>query len=358
MQSAHLGCLIDHVCVEIEDSLLDSQRREMDTESGKDRYGIIAAGKYVPPTVRTNHDISNMVCTSDEWIRDKTGISERRIASAHEATSDMAVKAAADALASANVDACDVNLLIVATSTPDYQLPSCASRVQGMLGCSRCTAFDVNATCSGWIHALDVSRRFLGTLGYEYAVVVGADCYSRIVDWTDRTTCILFGDGAGAVVLGPGGASIRNSWFRSDGTQSDTIMVKHGGSKHPIEGDRPGVERPLFQMQGRLVREFAVRAFVQAVREVCTLEGFDVENVDVIIPHQANLSIIREAMGTLNVPIDRAYCNLDRYGNTAAASVPIALCEALACDKVRPGSTVVFVSYGGGLAWGAVLVRF
>ena len=319
---------------------------------------IVGVGGYVPEDVWSNQRLTERVPdTTDAWIRERTGIEERRFAYGDWATSDLAVLAAERALQSADIASADIDLIIVATSTPDYQLPSCASIVQHKLQAPACTAFDVNATCSGFLHALDVARRFVShDPQYRYALVIGADMYSRILDWSDRRTAVLFGDGAGAVVVSTSGVApsdaprMKRSWFMTDGSQYSSIIVPGGGSREP------DAER-VFRMNGRVVKDFAIEKFEQTVRELCSHEGIDASSLSHVVPHQANLRIIETAMQRLHIPSHKVTIQVNRYGNTAAASVPLALTEWW--NKVhKMKGPVALVSFGGGLSWGGMLIEW
>lgn len=316
--------------------------------------GIVGLGSHVPSNVMTNEDWAGLVETSDEWITTKTGIKERRIADPDVCTSDLAVTASQQAIEEAGLSPDDIDMLILATSSPDVPLSSTAGITQHKLGCSNAVAFDINAVCAGWVHALDIGSRYAGTPDYSNVLVVGSEVYSRILNWKDRGTCVLFGDGAGAAVLTDvgEGSGILGSWMMSDGSGSDVIEIPAGGVRTPIpsgfdEGDQ------YFQMDGRAVWSFAIEAFPQAVRGVLKRIGRDLSEVDLIIPHQANLRIVEAGMENLGLPMDKTFTNLQRYGNTAGASVPIALREAVDDGLVNSGDLIVTAAFGGGLAWGA-----
>ena len=309
----------------------------------------------MPQRVMTNEDWACLVETSDEWITTKTGIKERRIADEGTCTSDLAVIACQRALDEAGVSPSDVDMLILATSSPDVPLSSTAGITQHKLGCDSAAAFDINAVCAGWVHALDVGSRFVGTAGYDNVLVVGAEVYSRILNWEDRSTCVLFGDGAGAALLqdvGEGRGRL-GSWMLSDGGGSGVIEIPAGGVRTPIPSDGFVEGDQFFQMDGRAVWDFAIEAFPQAVRGVLERVGRDLSEVDLIIPHQANLRIVEAGMENLGLPMGKTFTNLEKYGNTAGASVPIALREAVDEGLVRSGDLVVTAAFGGGLAWGA-----
>ena len=317
--------------------------------------GIVGIGSYVPPNEMTNEDWAEIVETSDEWITTKTGMKKRRIAEPGVSTSDLAVEACKIAMDDAGLEASDIDMIILATSSPDVPLSSTAGIVQEKLGCTDCAAFDINAVCAGWVHALDVGSRYVGTPGYDNVLVVGSEIYSRILNWEDRSTCVLFGDGAGAAVISKveSGRGILGSWLLSDGSGSSVIEIPAGGVRTPIpsEGFVEGMQ--YFHMDGRAVWNFAIEAFPQAVREVLERVGKTLDEVDLIIPHQANINIIEAGMKTLGLPMSKTFTNLHKYGNTAGASVPIALKEAVDEGLVGPGSLIVTAAFGGGLAWGA-----
>lgn len=309
----------------------------------------------MPPRVMTNEDWAGLVETSDEWITTKTGIKERRIADPGTCTSDLAVLACQQAIEEAGLSPDDIDMLILATSSPDVPLSSTAGITQHKLGCTKSAAFDINAVCAGWVHALDIGSRYAGTPGYDNVLVVGAEVYSRILNWEDRGTCVLFGDGAGAAVLSEvdEGRGVLGSWMMSDGSGSGVIEIPAGGVRTPIPSSDFSEGDQYFQMDGRAVWRFAIEAFPQAVRGVLDRIGRDLSEVDLIIPHQANLRIVEAGMENLGLPMEKTFTNLERYGNTAGASVPIALREAVERGVLSRGDLVVTAAFGGGLAWGA-----
>ena len=309
----------------------------------------------MPPRVMTNEDWAGLVETSDEWITTKTGIKERRIADPETCTSDLAVLACQQAIEEAGLSPNDIDMLILATSSPDVPLSSTAGITQHKLGCTESAAFDINAVCAGWVHALDIGSRYAGTPGYDNVLVVGAEVYSRILNWEDRGTCVLFGDGAGAAVLSEveEGRGMLGSWMMSDGSGSGVIEIPAGGVRTPIPSSGFAEGDQYFQMDGRAVWRFAIEAFPQAVRGVLDRVGKDLSEVDLIIPHQANLRIVEAGMENLGLPMEKTFTNLERYGNTAGASVPIALREAVDSGILSSGDLVVTAAFGGGLAWGA-----
>ena len=322
--------------------------------------GIIGLGAYVPPNEMSNEDWMEYVDTSDEWITTKTGMKKRRIASSDMCTSDLAVEACKQALEDANLNPEDIDLLILATSSPDVPLSSTAGIIQDKLGCVECAAFDINAVCAGWVHALDIGSRFAGTSGYRNVLVVGSEIYSRILNWKDRATCVLFGDGAGAVVLSEveNDKGILGSWLMSDGSGSSVIEIPAGGVRTPFNSEDFEEGKQYFQMDGRAVWDFAIEAFPQAVRNALSKVGKDITDVDLIIPHQANINIIKAGMENLNLGMDKTFTNLHKYGNTAGASVPIAMREAMDEGLIKEGTLVVTAAFGGGLAWGANVIQF
>jgi 3-oxoacyl-[acyl-carrier-protein] synthase-3 len=317
--------------------------------------GIVGLGAYVPPRVMTNEDWAGLVETSDEWITTKTGIKERRIADPETCTSDLAVLASQQAIEEAGLSPDDIDMLILATSSPDVPLSSTAGITQHKLGCTKSAAFDINAVCAGWVHALDIGSRYAGTPGYDNVLVVGSEVYSRILNWEDRGTCVLFGDGAGAAVLSEveEGRGMLGSWMMSDGGGSGVIEIPAGGVRTPIPSSDFSEGDQYFQMDGRAVWRFAIEAFPQAVRGVLGRIGRDLSEVDLVIPHQANLRIVEAGMENLGLPMEKTFTNLERYGNTAGASVPIALREAFDSGALSRGDLVVTAAFGGGLAWGA-----
>jgi 3-oxoacyl-[acyl-carrier-protein] synthase-3 len=308
----------------------------------------------------SNEDWMEYVDTSDEWITTKTGMKKRRIANSDMCTSDLAVEACKQALEDANLKPEDIDLLILATSSPDVPLSSTAGIIQDKLGCVECAAFDINAVCAGWVHALDIGSRFAGTSGYQNVLVVGSEIYSRILNWKDRATCVLFGDGAGAVVLSEveNDKGILGSWLMSDGSGSSVIEIPAGGVRTPFNSEDFEEGKQYFHMDGRAVWDFAIEAFPQAVRNALSKVGKEISDVDLIIPHQANINIIKAGMENLNLGMDKTFTNLHKYGNTAGASVPIAMREAMDEGLIKEGTLVVTAAFGGGLAWGANVIQF
>jgi 3-oxoacyl-[acyl-carrier-protein] synthase-3 len=325
------------------------------------RYAHITAwGMYAPEHVMTNDDLAQMVDTNDDWIVSRTGIHERRIAGDNESTSTLATEAAMNALRKSHLDAHDLELIIVATSSPDYLLPSTACLVQDNIGASRAGAFDLLAACTGFIFALNMAAQAIRSGSINNALVIGAETLSRLVDWQDRRTCILFADGAGAFILEgrdtPGG--VLSAVMRSDGSGKDLLIVPAGGSRQPASMETVEQGLHTVQMKGRDVFRFATRVMASATRETVSKAGLLLDDIQLIVPHQANRRIIETAARNLRIPMDRYMINLDRYGNTSAASIPMALCEAVEEGRVQAGDNIVLVGFGGGLTWGAMTLRW
>jgi 3-oxoacyl-[acyl-carrier-protein] synthase-3 len=314
----------------------------------------------VPERVLTNDDLAKIVDTNDEWIVSRTGISRRHIAEPDETTASLATRAAAHALAMTSLVPGDLDLIIVSTSSPEHIFPATACLVQDALGAARAGAFDLSAACTGFIFALNMAAQAIRTGSIRNALVIGAETLSRLVNWEDRGTCVLFGDGAGAFVLEasdrPGG--ILSCVMRSDGSGGSLLALPAGGSRIPTTIET--VERKLhtIQMNGREVFRFATRVMASATREVAAAAGIRLEDVELVIPHQANLRIIETAARGLRLPLDRFMINIADYGNTSTASIPIAACEAVAAGRVRPGDHVIMVGFGAGLTWGALALQW
>lgn len=317
--------------------------------------GIIGTGKYVPERILTNHDLEAMVDTNDEWIVSRTGIRERRIVSSEQATSDLAYHAALEAIENAGITADLIDLIIVATVTPDMAFPSTACILQEKLGASRAAAFDISAACSGFIFALNTGVNFIASGAYRYVLVIGADCLSKITDYTDRNTCILFGDGAGAAILGPVDQhrGFRSFVLGSDGTGGPLLKVAAGGSRNPSSDETLDGRQHYIYMEGSEVFKFAVRIMGNAAEEALDKAGISKDEIDLLIPHQANQRIIQSSLNRLNLTMDKCMLNLDKYGNMSAASIPVALAEAVEQGRVKEGNCLVFVGFGGGLTWAA-----
>ncbi|MEN8171458.1 MAG: beta-ketoacyl-ACP synthase III [Chloroflexota bacterium] len=321
---------------------------------------ITGWGTSVPEKVLTNDDLAEMVDTNDEWIQSRTGIRERHIVSEEQSTATLASEAAVQALAQARVSPGDVDLIIVSTSYPEHIFPATASIVQDNIGAIKAGAFDLSAACTGFILALNMAAQAIRTGSIETAIVIGAETLSRIIDWTDRSTCILFGDGAGAFVLQaseePGG--VLSSVMRSDGSGADLLGLPAGGSKLPASELTVQQGKHFLFMKGNEVFRFATRVMASATKDVVAKAGLSLEEVDWVIPHQANRRIIETAARRLKLPIEQFVINLDRYGNTSTASVPLATVDAVQDGKLKPGDQIVFVGFGAGLTWGALAVQW
>jgi len=325
------------------------------------RYAHITGwGMAVPEKILTNDEIAEMVDTNDGWIRARTGICERRIAAPHETTASLATSAALNALEVAGMNPAEIDLIIVSTSTPEHLFPSTASIVQDRLGAIKAGAFDLSAACTGFIYGLDLAAQSIRTGSIQNALIIGAETLSRLVNWEDRSTCILFGDGAGAFVLqsseAPGG--VLSAVLRSDGSGSNLLSIPAGGSKQPTSVDTVNKGQHFIQMNGREVFRFATRVMAGATREVVEKAHLRMKDIQLIIPHQANQRIIEAAARGLKLPLNKFVINLDRYGNTSTASIPIATVEALHDQRLNPGDSVVFVGFGAGLTWGAMTVQW
>ncbi len=324
-------------------------------------FAILGTGSHAPKRVMSNNDLAQLVDTSDEWIFTRTGIRERRIADADETTSDLATAAAQAALTDAGITADQIDLIIVATVTPDLPMPATACLVQARLGVpERAACFDLQAACSGFIYALDNAWALLESGRYRHALVIGAEKLSSVLDWTDRTTCVLFGDAAGAVVIGPtpagSSAAIEGVRLYSAGGNTSLLCIPGGGSACPSPG--PGDPPRHIQMKGREIFKFAVREMEDAARDILEQHGIAADEVDCVIPHQANLRIIDAIAQYLEIPVARFFVNLDRYGNTSAASIPLAIDEARRVGRVKPGDRTLLVAFGAGLTYGSALVRW
>ena len=333
----------------------------MATRRNSERHAhIVGWGMAVPERVLTNIELTSMVETSDEWIRQRTGIVERHIAGEGETTSTLSVQAARAALEVADLDPARLDLIIVATVTPDHAFPSTACLVQDALGAADAAAFDLSAGCSGFVYGVGVAADMITSGNYRHALVIGAETLSRITDWTDRNTCVLFGDGAGAVVLqsseAPGG--VLSSVLGADGSGGEVLILPAGGSAQPTSAETVTTRQHFVHMQGQQVFRFATRIMPAASRQALERADLDVQEVTLFVPHQANDRILQAAARGLGVSEDRMFSNLARYGNTSSASVPIALCEAIEQGKVKRDDLIVCVGFGAGLTWAAVAIRW
>ncbi|MEW6243717.1 MAG: beta-ketoacyl-ACP synthase III [Bacillota bacterium] len=324
------------------------------------RAGIAALGVALGSKVLTNYDLEKMVDTTDEWILTRTGIRERRIAADEDATSDLAVRASRRALRNGGLDPSDIDMIICATVTPDMLFPSTASLVQRELGARRAVAFDIEAACSGFIFGLSVASQYIATNTCNNVLVIGAECLSRITNWSDRSTCILFGDGAGAAVLRPARSEmgIIKTALGSDGWGADLLKLPAGGSRLPASRTTVRDGLHYIHMNGNRVFEFAVKAMGEAALAALDGTGYTPGDIDLFVPHQANLRIIESARRRLGIEESRVMVNVERYGNMSSASVPVALSEALEQGRLAEGDMVMLVAFGAGLSWGAALIRW
>ncbi len=322
--------------------------------------GISGTGSCLPERELTNFDIEKMVDTTDEWIRTRTGICSRRVADDQTATSDLSTKAALKALEDANLKPEDIDLIIVATVTPDMAFPSTACIVQKNLGALKAAAFDIEAACSGFLYALTIGEQFIKNGVYKNALIIGAETLTKILDWEDRNTCVLFGDGAGAVVIErtEEGYGILSSYLGADGGNGEALIQPAGGSRIPASLNSVENKLHYVKMDGSEVFKFAVRVMAKAAMEAINRGGLNIEDVDFLIPHQANIRIIEAASKRLNIPMEKIYVNLDKYGNMSAASVPVALDEAVKKGLIKKDDMVVLVAFGGGLTWGSTLLKW
>jgi len=321
---------------------------------------ITGVGSYLPERILTNADLERMVDTTDEWITTRTGIRERRLAAPDEATSDLAAKAAARAMEAAGVSAAEIDLIIVATITPDMMFPSVACLVQHKIGARRAAAFDIEAACSGFIYALEIGQQFIMSHTYDTVLVIGAEKLSSIIDWTDRNTCVLFGDGAGAVVLQnrPRSHGLLTACMGADGAKADLLCMPGGGSRTPATQDSVLARLHYLRMDGRETYKNAVMAMCMAAQEALARCELSIEQINCIIPHQANRRIIQAVGDRLGADPSRVYVNVDRYGNTSAASVVIALDEAVREGRIARGDLLLMLVFGAGLTWGAAVIEW
>ncbi|PTX91163.1 beta-ketoacyl-ACP synthase III [Opitutus sp. ER46] len=323
---------------------------------------VLGTGSYAPARVMTNDDLSRIVETSDEWIQSRSGIRERRIAADDELSSDLAVRAAQSALENAGLTAADIDLLIIATVTPDLPMPATACIVQHKLGIpTHAACFDLNAACSGFLYALDTASAMISSGRRQKALVIGVEKLSSVVDWKDRTTCVLFGDGAGAVVLGAGDDPTRGVLgvnLGADGSNTDLLYIPRAVPATPANAASPEQPTSCIRMKGKEVFKIAVRAMDESARDILEQHKVTADQISLVIPHQANLRIIAAISEYLELPMDRFFVNVDRYGNTSAASIPLALDEARRAGRIQPGQLILLVAFGAGLTYGSALIRW
>jgi 3-oxoacyl-[acyl-carrier-protein] synthase-3 len=322
--------------------------------------GILGTGAHLPEKVLTNFDLEKMVDTSDEWIVSRTGIRERRIAADNVASSDLAVEAGLKALEAAGIAPDQLDLIIVATVTPDMMFPATACLVQDRLGASKAATFDLSAACTGFLYGITTAAQFIANGIYRYALVIGVDCLSKIINWEDRNTCVLFGDGAGAVVLGPveEGYGFLSFDLGADGSGGNLLLQPAGGSRIPASMESVEKKLHTISMTGGEVFKFAVRVMGNAAEEALKKAGMTKDDIDFLVPHQANIRIIDAAVRRFGLSEDKVIVNLDRYGNMSSASIPVALDEAVREGRIREGDTLVLVGFGGGLTWGAAVLKW
>lgn len=324
------------------------------------RTRIIGTGAYAPEKVVTNQDLEKLVETSDAWITERTGIKERRMAADGELTSDMALKAAVRALEMANTRPEELDLIVVGTISPDMPMPSCAAFLQAKLGAHKAWAFDLSAACAGSLYAMSVADQYIQTGKVKRALILGVELLTRLIDWKDRNTCVLFGDGAGAMVLGPSEdeSGILSAHLHTDGRQAGILCIPGGGSKHPQSEDVLKNNLHKVAMNGREIYKFAVRALPDAILEALDANGLKAEQVTHVIAHQANIRIIESVMDRLGLPMERCWLNIAKYGNTSSASLPTTLDEANRAGRLKKGDLIAMMAIGAGMAWGSALVRW
>jgi 3-oxoacyl-[acyl-carrier-protein] synthase-3 len=321
---------------------------------------IIGTGSYVPEKILTNAELSRMVDTTDEWITTRTGIKERRIAAKDEFTSDMATKAALKAIEQANITAAEIDLILVATATPDMLFPATACFVQKNIGATNAACLDISAACAGFLFGVEIAQQFITSHTHDTVLVIGADKLTSITNWTDRNTCVLFGDGAGAAILRHRGGAhgVISTHIGSDGQFTDILFMPGGGSRCPITAENVGRNLNTIHMSGKEVYKQAVTAMFSAAQKALQQAGLSIEDIACVIPHQANLRIIEGIADRLGIPLERFYVNLDRYGNTSNAAVAIALDEANRTGRIKAGDFVLMVVFGGGLTWASTVIEW
>lgn len=326
----------------------------------KTAVGILATGSYLPERILTNKELETMVDTTDEWIVSRTGIRERRVSTPEQASSDLAYEASMRAIEKAGLTPDQIDLILVATVTPDMMFPSTACILQNRLGANKAAALDVSAACTGFIYALATGSKFIETGMYRHVLVVGVESLSKITDWEDRNTCVLFGDGAGAAVLGPveDGQGFQSFVLGADGSGGVHLNQKAGGSRLPASLETIENKQHFVYMNGREVFKFAVRVMNTATDEAIEKAGMSKEDIDFLVPHQANQRIIDAAVERLGLSEDKVVVNLDRYGNMSSASIPVALDEAVAEGRIQDGSNLLLVGFGGGLTWASTVIKW
>jgi 3-oxoacyl-[acyl-carrier-protein] synthase-3 len=321
---------------------------------------VVSTGRFLPDRVLTNDDLKTLVDTSDEWIRERTGIRERRIAPPEMGAAEMGAGASRIAMERAGIQPGEVDLIVVSTATPDRLLPATACDMQALIGANNAAAFDISAACSGFIYALSVAEGHLAAGRGEIALVVAAEKMSGIVDWTDRKTCVLFGDGAGAVVVrkSTSGRGLISSFMRSDGTLAELLWRPAGGVRVPMDQAALDEKTHLIRMAGREVFKAADRSMAEAADQALLRAGLTGDDIDLFIPHQANMRIIEATARYANVPMEKVFVNVDRYGNMSSATIPVALDEAIECGRLKPGNNVLMVAFGAGFTWASSVLRW
>jgi len=323
------------------------------------KVGIVGVGEYLPQKVLTNADLEKMVETSDEWIITRTGIKERRIASSSEACSDLAIEAGREAIAAAGMTAGDIDLIIVATITPDMPFPSVACLVQEGLGARKAVCFDISGACAGFVYAIITAQQFITSGTCRNALVIGSEKLSAITDWQDRNTCVLFGDGAAAAVLSEvKSGGIISHYMASDGTMKELLMVPAGGSRNPATQDTVAGRMHYIRMRGNELFKIAVKAMFEAAEKALETAGLTARDIDVFIPHQANMRIIAAVAKRLGLPEEKIFLNIGKYGNMSSASTATALCEAVKSGRIKKGDIVMLDAFGAGLVWGSCIIKW
>jgi 3-oxoacyl-[acyl-carrier-protein] synthase III len=326
----------------------------------KPHVEIVSTGRYLPEKVLTNADLEKLVDTNDEWIRQRTGIRERRVASREDTCAHMGAEASKIAMCRANVQAGEIDLIVLATATPDRLLPSTACDLQALLGATNAAAFDVSAACSGFLYALSVAEGHIAAGRGEIALVVSTEKMTSIVDWTDRSTCVLFGDGAAAVIVrkAENGRGVLSNYMRSDGTLAELLWRPGGGASMPFDVAMLDEKSHLVKMAGSEVFKAAVRSMADAADQALIRAGLTSDDIDLLIPHQANIRIIEATAKYAGIPMDKVFVNVDRYGNMSSATVPVALDEAIEQGRIKKGSNILMVAFGAGFTWGSAVVRW
>ncbi len=324
------------------------------------RASITGIGSYLPSKILTNYDLEKMVDTSDDWIIQRTGIKERRIVENGEITSDLATQASLRAMEDAGVSPKDIDMIITSTSTPDHIFPSTSCYIQQKIGAIKAGTCDILAACAGFIYAMSIGQSLVNSGAMKTVLVVGAECLSKIIDYTDRTTCVLFGDGAGAVIIQGSGTlhEILSSSLAADGSQADVLIVPGGGSKNPASLETIQQRMHYIQFKGKEVFKLAINNMRNLIIETAEKNGFKLSDIDLIIPHQSNLRIIEATMEKIGLPMEKVFVNIEKYGNTSSASIPIAIDEARKEGRLSEGALVMLVAFGGGLTWGSSVIRW